>query len=78
MKLDGTENIGDYEVTKFRGVHSYTLDDEEYNAQCVIYAVELKAGDYAYVMVQDISEDQSQLDLIESHAYNMIRSMREE
>lgn len=78
-EYDGTETIGSYEVTKFRGVHHYTLEDAEKNCQFVVYAVELhNGGDYAYVMVQDISTDQSQLELIESHAYNMIRSMREE
>lgn len=78
-EYDGTETIGSYEVTKFRGVHHYTLEGSEKNYQFVVYAVELyKGGDYAYVMVQDISKDQSQLELIESHAYNMIRSMREE
>ena len=78
-EYDGTETIGSYEVTKFRGVHHYTLEDAEKNCQFVVYAVELhKGGEYAYVMVQDISKEQSQLELIESHAYNMIRSMREE
>ena len=77
-EYDGTENIGSYEVTKFRGVHHYTLEGSEKNCQYVVYAVELNCGYYAYVMVQDISKDQSQLELIESHAYNMIRSMREE
>lgn len=77
-EYDGTETIGSYEVTKFRGVHHYTLEGEERNCQYAVYAVELNCGYYAYVMVQDISKDQSQLELIESHAYNMIRSMREE
>ena len=77
-EYDGTETIGSYEVTKFRGVHHYTLEGEERNCQYVVYAVELNCCYYAYVMVQDISKDQSQLELIESHAYNMIRSMREE
>ena len=77
-EYDGTETIGNYEVAKFRGVHHYTLEGTEKNCQFVVYAVELNCGYYAYVMVQDISKDQSQLELIESHAYNMIRSMREE
>ena len=78
VELNGTETIGSYEVTKFKGIHKYTREGWEYNSQIVIYAVELKAGAYAYVMVQDNSEEQSQLKLIEGHAYNMIKSIREE
>lgn len=77
-EYDGTETIGSYKVTKLRGVHHHTLEGEERHCQYVVYAVELNCGYYAYVMVQDDSQDQSQLELIESHAYNMIRSMREE
>lgn len=77
--LHGIETIGDYEVTKFQGIHHYFEDEKECNRQFVIYAVELHVGgSYAYVMVQDNSQEQSMLELIESHAYNMILSMREE
>lgn len=79
VEYNGTETIGSYEVTKFKGVHNYTEEDLERSRQFVVYAVQLhKGGAYAYVMVQDNSKDQSQLKLIENHAANMILSLRED
>lgn len=74
-----TVTIGDYEMCRFEG--SFEFDDykEHKDFQFVAYATTLKSnGAYAYWVVYDNSEDQSNGKLISEHALNMAKTFREE
>lgn len=79
----GSDVIGDYEMSIFTGIIAFDYDWQneivrrEY--QFVSYATTLKSnGAYAYWVVYDYSEDQSNGDLIAQHALNMAKTFREE
>lgn len=75
--------IGDYEMSIFTGTIAFDYDWQnevsrrEY--QFVSYATTLKSnGGYAFWVVYDETEDQSNGDLIAQHALNMAKTFREE
>lgn len=81
FSLDDSEpvTIGDYEMCRFEGSFEFDDDDGHYDFRFVAYATTLKSnGAYAYWVVYDNSEDQSNGKLISEHALNMAKTFREE
>ena len=71
--------VGDYDMHTFEGEFEFDNDDEHCKYQFVAYATTLKSnGAYAYWVVYDTSEDQSNGELIKEYAYKMARTFREE
>ena len=76
---DKAVTIGEYEMHMFEGVIAFDYDGEHREYPFVAYATTLKSnGAYAYWLVYDISDNQSNGDLIAEYAYNMARTFREE
>ena len=70
--------IGEYEVCKYSGKHTYTYNDTAAEHQVVLYATEIKEnGAIIYWLVEDVSEDQSAGQLIRDHAEKIIQSIQE-
>lgn len=70
--------VNDYTMCKYNGTHTFTIDGQAMRYQFVAYAVLLHANEgVTYWMVLDESEDQSLIETIESHAYNMALSLIE-
>lgn len=71
--------VGEYEMHTFEGMIVFDNDDVHCEYPFVAYATTLKSnGAYAYWLVYDISDNQSNGDLIAEYAYNMARTFREE
>lgn len=79
LKSNNSESIGGYQMHKFVGNIEFYDDGEHQNYQFVAYATTLKSnGAYAYWVVYDTSDDQSNGELIKEHALNMAKTFREE
>lgn len=85
LSLENTDSttIGDHEMYIFTGTIAFDYDWQgEVNRrefQFVSYATTMKTnGAYAYWVVYDYSEDQSNGELIAEHALNMAKTFREE
>lgn len=80
FEISSKENvkINDYEMCKYKGLHTFTVKGEEKSISYVAYATKLKANDaVVYWMVLDDTEDQSLGSVIESHADKMAESLHE-
>lgn len=76
---DAPTKVGDYDMHTFTGTISFDYKDEPREYSFVAYATTLKSnGAYAYWLVYDESDDQSNGDLIKEHALNMAKTFREE
>lgn len=76
---DKAVTVGEYEMHMFEGVIAFDYDGEHREYPFVAYATTLKSnGAYAYWLVYDISDNQSNGNLIAEYAYNMARTFREE
>ena len=72
------ETIGEYEVCKYSGTHAYKLEGKPKEHQIVVYATVVKANQsLVYWVVEDVTEDQSAGQLIQSHAEKIIQSIQE-
>lgn len=72
------ETIGEYEVCKYSGKHTYELEGKSYEHQIVVYATVVKKNEsLIYWLVEDITEDQSAGQLIREHAEKIIQSIQE-
>lgn len=70
--------VNDYEMCKYTGQHTFTIDGQPKSIAYVAYATKMKANDaVVYWMVLDESEDQSLGSTIESHAKKMAESFHE-
>lgn len=70
--------IGEYEMCRYEGKHTYTYHKEPKESQWVAYATKLKTnGAYVYWMVLDYSEDQSMSDTIADHAQKIALTLEE-
>ena len=79
LNSDKSVIVGDYNMHTFEGEFEFDNDDEHCKYQFVAYATTLKSnGAYAYWVVYDTSEDQSNGELIKEYAYKMARTFREE
>lgn len=71
--------VGEYEMHTFSGTISFDYEGNPQNYAFVAYATTLKSnGAYAYWMVYDTSEGQTNGNLIAEHALNMAKTFREE
>lgn len=71
--------VGSYSMHAFNGRFSFEEDGKHNEHQFVVYATQLKSsGAYAYWVVYDVSDDQSNGKLIAEHALNMAKTFREE
>lgn len=71
--------IGEYSMHAFEGTFSFDEAGKHNEYQYVVYATQLKSnGAYAYWVVYDVSENQSNGNLIKEHALNMAKTFREE
>ena len=79
LKRDSAEVFGDYQMHRFDGEVEFDDWDEHVKYAFVAYATTLKSnGAYAYWVVYDLTDDQSNGDLIAEHALNMAKTFREE
>lgn len=79
IESDSPVTIGEIDMHSFTGTIKFDYDGEPRNYQFVSYATQLKTnGAYAYWVVYDVSEDQSNGKLIAEHALNMAKTFREE
>lgn len=79
--IDSSESvaIGDHDMYIHIGTITFDYSETVRSYQYVAYATLMKdSGNSAYWMVYDISEDQSNGDLIAEHALNMAKTFREE
>lgn len=75
---DKAVTIGEYPMHTYEGTFSFDDGDKHNEYQFVVYATQLKSnGAYAYWVVYDISDDQSNGKLIAEHALNMAKTFRE-
>lgn len=80
IESDSPVTIGQTDMHMFSGTFKFDdkLQDESYCYQFVLYATQLqKNGAYAYWFVYDITDDQSNGDLVAEHALNMAKTFRE-
>lgn len=76
--------VGDYDMHTFTGVLEFDYVNHDVETEhrvhnFVAYSTALKSnGAYAYWLVYDESDDQSNGDLIKEHALNMAKTFREE
>lgn len=71
--------VNGYEMCKYAGVHSFTMDGVAATNNFVAYATQLNSnGAYVYWMVLDETADQSLGNTIADHAYRMALSLVEE
>lgn len=79
LKSTDKETIGDYEMDIFVCEVTFEDDGTPMRFPFISYATTLKSnGAHAFWVVFDISEDQSNGDLIAEHARNMAKTFREE
>lgn len=71
--------VGSYSMHTFNGKFSFDDDGKHKEHQFAVYATQLKSnGAYAYWVVYDVSDNQSNGQLIAEHALNMAKTFREE
>lgn len=71
--------VGDYDMHSFEGAIQFDYEESPKNYKFIAYATTLKSnGAYAYWVVYDTSDDQSNGELIAEHALNMAKTFREE
>lgn len=79
VETEKTVTVGSYSMQTFVGIFSFEDDGQYQERQYVLYATQLKSNDaYAYWLVYDTSENQSNGNLIAEHALNMAKTFREE
>ena len=78
VKSSEKVTINGYEMCKYTGVHTFTLDDQNMSFAFVAYATQLKTnGAYVYWMVLDETEGQTLGQTIADHAYKIALSLGE-
>ena len=70
--------INNYDMCKYVGQMKFTKENIDITYNFVAYSTQLTNGSYIYWMAVDETDDQSQSKTIESHAYNMALSLKEE
>lgn len=73
-----TVTVNGYEMCKYTGKHTFTVNGENDEMNFVAYATKLNGnGAYVYWMVLDESEDQSLTETIEEYADKMAKTLSE-
>jgi hypothetical protein len=70
--------INNYDMCKYVGQMKFTKENIDIKYNFVAYSTQLTNGSYIYCMAVDETDEQSQGKTIESHAYNMALSLKEE
>ena len=79
LKSNKAVTIDNYDMHTFEGDFEFDYDGQHLKYQFVAYATTLKSnGAYAYWVVYDTSDNQSNGKLIKEHALNMAKTFREE
>lgn len=78
IKAKEIKTVNDYEMCKYTGNHTFTVNGEQKSIYYVAYATKLKTnGAIVYWMVLDDTTEQSLGSTIESHADKMAESLHE-
>ncbi len=78
LTANTSEKIGEYEMHRFAGNIEFDNDGKHCKYPFIAYAAPLKSnGAYAYWVVYDVSDNQSNGQLIAEHALNMAKTFRE-
>ena len=78
IKSSEKVTVNGYEMCKYTGVHTFTVEGNQKSFNFVAYATQLKTnGGYVYWMVLDESEGQTLGQTIADHAYKMALSLEE-